>query len=1096
MKQKFRQEEAKSSCACGVTDPFQIPDTNKLIHSDRCCIVSLQEHVDISSKTNHSISYALERNIGSSNDKKYCADYYCEGTSTHIDVESVVASKIILPNWTKYFQSNNSSKNIFGQCTANLFSKMLQVRNGFQNYVFYDPSNKCVDRSIYQIDESKRDNEANDDKRHQIKKTASSYERYRRNIVRKKLAGAKNLHIWYDKLSCGCTISRKEIILYAIAFGTVLNVAVLQIYFTLHHISTLDNTKRTKFRLIYQQRRMDRVHKKEYRRQNFVRIVWPAQRATDIHQRTDNFYLADIESNIRIQQIHDKCNTDMDTAQKIIGNRKKERRRRTNKLSIQEHPSAIDFMIEKFEMTSSDWMKKTILTEDRDRRLVIEASTVESLSDHLENACSDAGLTASSRVILTDILTIPAASAFALLIAKHCKVKFIHGVDSMMPNTQNHRVGAMNVYQSLLHRIPNIKLVVPNDSAGFDIWSNMKELTANNSPFFRESLHWIREFNPTHIIHFESILTPTFERSRSTNSVEDDDQLSSSFNRLFLMKKSFLSTEQLLRYALHIGESRQNKMQLPQSTRFLYVSSKQQLPSNYNEQLLWNGLFTGNQILFQSYLAMSKAASPHECDNLSIHQLHFPDQNEKMDTFHQDSRSVSVNEAVMAILRSLKEENCEPVEFSLPITSNHNSSVDHSVNDALLNDFHYHLTGPFEPAQETIRNYDKNGLQYLLGLDSDVFPCASSCARGVEQRASNSQQCTASPFDDIIPISIEATRGCGYVVFVVEVSHSLNGLVKPLQTTISQAEALPLCRIAFVSEHSALVKDLVKTNHTLKHEDEREWFRTMNGKMKHESWTVIWLPYQDESMMSDADFSLLIIDPSKFFAPTVAKSMYTSVLEFAEPSDESLLRIMGGINRPAIPRHMEKEYRSGHKIFRFVVKEAESARSVALFGMEPSVNLQTLSDYEMLLNTNDSSVAVSDKQLKFYKEASYLIESQQFRLETEIQRENYFDRFPFQWISMATIIHDLKLDVALSLRCNWYKEHLFWGTHDEISRRKGTEPLSLAYLLGKIKLDGTIGQPIDNQKNWYPLLDTNTNNVLRNERGAGVFLRIMKRAAD
>ena len=77
------------------------------------------------------------------------------------------------------------------------------------------------------------------------------------------------------------------------------------------------------------------------------------------------------------------------------------------------------------------------------------------------------------------------------------------------------------------------------------------------------------------------------------------------------------------------------------------------------------------------------------------------------------------------------------------------------------------------------------------------------------------------------------------------------------------------------------------------------------------------------------------------------------------------------------------------------------------------------------------------------------------------------------------------------MRCSWLDEYLFWGSN------RAAEELSLAYLLGKYRIEGLLGSALENEDDsWNPMLQSSTpDEETRLVRGkAELFVRVMKPA--
>ena len=68
-------------------------------------------------------------------------------------------------------------------------------------------------------------------------------------------------------------------------------------------------------------------------------------------------------------------------------------------------------------------------------------------------------------------------------------------------------------------------------------------------------------------------------------------------------------------------------------------------------------------------------------------------------------------------------------------------------------------------------------------------------------------------------------------------------------------------------------------------------------------------------------------------------------------------------------------------------------------------------------------------------------------------------------------MHDLGTRHGQEFRCSWYKEFLLWGG------QRDAELLSLAYFMGKRRIEGRYGEPLPREESenrdfsWIPVMD-------------------------
>jgi hypothetical protein len=227
------------------------------------------------------------------------------------------------------------------------------------------------------------------------------------------------------------------------------------------------------------------------------------------------------------------------------------------------------------------------------------------------------------------------------------------------------------------------------------------------------------------------------------------------------------------------------------------------------------------------------------------------------------------------------------------------------------------------------------------------------------------------------------------------------------------------------------------------------------------------------------------------FSSRVKSAIYVESQDFAAAQDASILAVAKRIDRPALAPRKVKERRSGISgISRFIHYPAERARKAILFAGEPPATALPKSMSDFAKQAGDE-FDFPPRQLAYYEQMAHLVQTNDARPEREVRATHYL-AFPFQWISMIVIVHDLRFSESRELRCSWYDEYLFWGGN------RDAEELSLAYVLGKRRIKGSLGPTLESEDDsWNPLLragcDGSAENcgVVRGE--TELFVRILKR---
>eukprot|EP00977_Amphora_coffeiformis_P001896 scaffold362_cov176-Amphora_coffeaeformis.AAC.22 len=390
------------------------------------------------------------------------------------------------------------------------------------------------------------------------------------------------------------------------------------------------------------------------------------------------------------------------------------------------------------------------------------------------------------------------------------------------------------------------------------------------------------------------------------------------------------------------------------------------------------------------------------------------------------------------------------------------TSTEQSLQISIWED---HLANPYSTTAPSVNQtaiMQTRQWMQTTGNDPLSLPCASKC-----QGTSSLRTCSATVWDHAIGSSVTATQGCEYALFMANFSAQLIEVPK-------HAPDPKLCRVFFISRKSPLAKA---------HSSEE------NGKALSNDWKLVWLDITEKSYTAN-DSAFLRIDPSRLFSPTVRKAMHVNTVAFAMAPDFALLNIMTQIDRPAVKEGERKhrEVRRGTDLKRWKPLPAEPQRRVALFvGTPLPENLpDTLQEYKSMMGN-----AVSQRQVAFYLQLAHWVHVNVDRPVDEIQDTVYL-KFPFEWTSRYFVVHDLTLETARKLRCDWMQEHLTWNVKPSYW---DTEDLSLAFVLGALKTLEKVGLPLDEpEKGWMPFWKDEQEILLEGQDQ--VYLRLMQPRDD
>ena len=167
---------------------------------------------------------------------------------------------------------------------------------------------------------------------------------------------------------------------------------------------------------------------------------------------------------------------------------------------------------------------------------------------------------------------------------------------------------------------------------------------------------------------------------------------------------------------------------------------------------------------------------------------------------------------------------------------------------------------------------------------------------------------------------------------------------------------------------------------------------------------------------------------------------------------------------------------------------------MALFGSEPKTTPKNVAEYASL--AKQVGIALPPRQVVYYKQSSHWIQMDLHRPEVEV-KNTLFAPYPWQWVSMGLLVHDMRTQAAHNLRCSWFDEYLYWG-----GSNRDADELSLSYIIAKSRVEGRLGPGLEDDDGWMPFQVPGTGDPsleeppqrLKESR-AELFLRILASGA-
>jgi hypothetical protein len=751
-------------------------------------------------------------------------------------------------------------------------------------------------------------------------------------------------------------------------------------------------------------------------------------RRTSAHNMTDSFAMVDRTTHAKTEH------------QILVEQRQRQRRERTKVLANVNY----DLLKESPALTSPSAVTKVPVSAPYDWQVF----------------CNQAQLSAKSVVLITGFLSQPPAIPLALLLNKQCGVVLISGADMMFPNLRIERMKRMKMYHDVKQRIPSLNLIVPHLGLLYkEDWTEK----------------WITTLQPTHVFHLE---TQAPHWDSSTMSLD-------AYN-MYRMQSSLQSMSQLSLAISHMPQDRQPSFIHIKSTMDKMEVFGRVLSSNVTHNL--NDITASTFQVFKN-VSMVRLLLPPVFGPLVTNypQETFATLQDVLNQTAKLDKAIYVDDALATILQAMatcprcsktlavddkllwSSKQLSPLLQDAVLRSTDSTQVDQRLKQSIT-----WVMDQLDPYNKTLPYPQMVQTNYMdtYSMHRRPLPCASQCASRITK-------CEPSAFDSIIQISHNATKNCKNLVYLAAFDKEISQLYKPAST------GNELCRVAYVSGRSLLMtrvkKQVASTSAPAASQivDLSMW----NGKVTIDGWRIVWLPDHDAETMSDADYSLPIIDPSRLFHSSVHKAMYADSNDFAEPADDSLLAILMQIDRRELGEWQRKDIRPGTEIRRFIKMPPTPARNVVLFAGEPMSLPKNAQEYARSLEA--LGLQLPKAQISFYQQMGHSVQTNWLRPEGEI-RGTVYKEFPYQWLSMSVIVHDMRLARAQTLRCEWLDEYLFWGSN------RDAEPLSLAYVLGQQRILGIQEPPAPDDEGWYPIMASPDERLLDDHNGE-VFLRVMTR---
>jgi nucleoside-diphosphate-sugar epimerase len=342
-----------------------------------------------------------------------------------------------------------------------------------------------------------------------------------------------------------------------------------------------------------------------------------------------------------------------------------------------------------------------------------------------------------------------------------------------------------------------------------------------------------------------------------------------------------------------------------------------------------------------------------------------------------------------------------------------------------------------------------------------VMPCASEC--------SISEKCVSTVFDDLIPLVQELTEECDVVLYTQNLDINAQDLTLHAEY-MEEGEPL-VCNFAFIAGESKLAKTVIEkvpddelsglgffvspedSNHPGAIRERK--YEKLNGRLLYRGWILIWTKETPSPLPVHEQF-LLKLSPGRLFHSDAQAAVFIDQDFGVSPkADDIQFLVHEMYRRPWGARIVKRKQRPKAKF----VLPAEPERRASVLMSE--LKYQDSSESERLPPDEKISTYEATRFMRFSngeeplgKEPPEIKAQREFydRLRTTINPD--FARNPndplhkfemTHWARSRWVAHDLSRDESRQLRCEWYHEHIMWGS--------SLDQLSFAYVMAKLELD-------------------------------------------
>ena len=358
-----------------------------------------------------------------------------------------------------------------------------------------------------------------------------------------------------------------------------------------------------------------------------------------------------------------------------------------------------------------------------------------------------------------------------------------------------------------------------------------------------------------------------------------------------------------------------------------------------------------------------------------------------------------------------------------------------------------------------IANCAYNDTFCLRGSIIPLIPCSSEC--------SASKMCTQSIWDSVKDVLKQSSQDCQTVLYTIALGRDVTMMPHRLSPQDLRFDGHNVCNLAIVPQESELALNIIRripnedgtAPTSLTDEQIAYRFKEYNGLVEADGWTAVWVPpyvkHQGgnstlvsllDASLINSEIMMLKMTPGGFFDSSVKFAMYVDETFNVSPTQDDVEFLVSEVERSARQGRMVKYYptpeetdESGTVIdppkkpraIKFLLPPEPSKRAILLLSPirkpKETKKLNTNAATKLMLHelglSTDASVPLK-RQRAYYETVASKVNKDSMR--SMYEQQHRYSQAPF-YTRSKWLIHDLTLEEARQMRCEWYHEHLSWN---------------------------------------------------------------------